>query len=317
MPEEGSASDKIYAVSDFTHELIEDVARDHYSLGAWWAFLSRSWARSVDDIREAPARVRSSLRWVIVGAAIGTSVIIMAVTFHAPRVALLAATLWLPWYAGTVIFLLTHLGMVDDSSGRPHVRLLLPNALSFLRLGLAPLVMWPCLSIPTHPATAPVFASIVFALALTDVLDGSLARGSGSETRMGRMLDPLADMALATFLAIGLLRAGVLPTPLFALIMVRYPGALLGVVALYFTRGPIPLRPTAVVRATALAANIVLIVAAQALLLEPSWLPPRWIDWSLQVLYLVVVVNLVHLINRAVRWDSWVETRGRPLRDTS
>ncbi len=303
MPEEGSASDKIHAVSDFTHELIEDVARDHYRLGAWWAFLSRSWARSVDDMREAPARVRSSLRWVIVGAAIGTSVIILAVTFHAPRVAFLTATLWLPWYAGTVIFLLTHLGMVDDSSGRPHARLLLPNALSFLRLGLAPLVMWPCLSVPTHPATAPVFASILIVLALTDLLDGSLARGSGSETRMGRMLDPLADMAFATFLALGLLNASVLPIALFALIMVRYPGALVAVVVLSFTRGPIPLRPTPIVRATALASNVVLIVAALTLLLEPTWLPARWIDWSLQALYVVLAVNLAHLIHRAVNWQ--------------
>jgi phosphatidylglycerophosphate synthase len=148
-----------------------------------------------------------------------------------------------------------------------------------------------------------VFASIVFALALTDVLDGSLARGSGSETRMGRMLDPLADMALATFLALGLLKAGVLPIALFALIMVRYPGALVAVVVLYFARGPIPLRPTAIVRATALASNVVLIVAALALLLEPVWLPTRWIDWSLQALYVVVAVNLVHLIRRAVRWQ--------------
>ena len=302
MPETKSVSDKIYAVSDFTHELIEDVARDRYRFGAWWAFLSRSWARSLDDIRAVPARVRSSLHWVIVGAAIGTSVIILAVTFHAPRVAFPAATLWLTWYAGTVFFLFTHLGMVDDSSGRPHARLLLPNALSFLRLGLAPLVMWPCLSVPTHPATAPVFASAVMVLALTDLLDGSLARGSGSETRMGRMLDPLADMAFATFLALGLLNAGVIPMALFALIMVRYPGALVAVVVLYFTRGPIPLRPTPIVRATALVSNVVLIVAALTLLLAPTWLPARWIDWSLQALYVVLAVNLAHLIHRAVNW---------------
>jgi len=239
----------------------------------------------------------------LLGAAIGTGVILSAATGHTPRVALFAAMLWLPWYASTVFFLFTHLGMVDNDSGKPHMRLLLPNGVSFLRLGLAPLIMWPCLSVPTYPATAPVFATFLVALALSDVMDGFLARHFECKTRMGRMLDPLADTALATFLAIGLLDAGVLPLLLFALIMVRYPGALLGVVALYFTCGPMPLRPTTVVRATALAANVVMIGAALALLLAPEWLTTKWFDWSLSVLYVVVLVNLLHLVRRAVGWE--------------
>ncbi len=125
-PQEQPTSDTHYAVADFTRELIEDVARDRYSLGAWGIFLSRSWARSLDDIRAASARALSSIRWTVLGAAIGTGVIFLAVTTHSPRVALLTAMLWLPWYAGAVFFLFTHLGMVDDDSGRPHMRLLLP-----------------------------------------------------------------------------------------------------------------------------------------------------------------------------------------------
>jgi len=179
----------------------------------------------------------------------------------------------------------------------------MPNGLSFLRLGLAPLVMWPCLSIPTHPATAPVFAAFLVVLALSDVVDGFLARRFKCKTRMGRMLDPMADMALATFLAIGLLEAGVLPVPLFVLIMVRYPGSLLGVVVLYFVQGPMPIRPTAVVRATALASNVVLLGTALALLLRPEWLTTSWFEWSLQTLYVVVIVNLLHLVRRTVGWE--------------
>ena len=307
MTKAQSASDKVYAVSDFTRELVEDVARDRYRFGAWWTFLSRSWVRSLDDMRAVPARVRSSLLWTTLGAAIGAGMILLAATGHAHRVALFAATLWLPWYAGTVFFLFTHLGMVDDGSGSPHSRLLLPNGLSFLRLGLAPLVLWPCLSTPTHHVTAPVFAAFLVALTLSDVLDGFVARRMRSKTRMGRMLDPMADMALATFLAIGLLAAGILPIPLFALIMIRYPGALLGVLLLYLARGPRPIRPTAVVRVTALMSNVVLVTAALTLLLQPEWLTMRWFDWSLQVLYVAVTVNLVHLVWRGVRWQHGLD----------
>jgi len=242
------------------------------------------------------------LHWAILGAFIGAGLILLAATIHTPRVALFAVTLWLPWYAGAVFFLFTHLGMVDDCSGRPHMRLLLPNGLSFLRLGLAPLVLWPCLSVPAQPASAPVFAAFLIALALSDVVDGFLARQSGGRTRMGRMLDPLADLALATFLAIGLLTTGVLPVPLFVLIVIRYPGALIGVLLLYFTRGPMPIRPTALVRVTAVASNIILMTAALSLLLRPDWLTTEWFDRSLQSLYAVVVVNLVHSLHRAVRW---------------
>jgi len=64
-------------VSAFTRELIDEVARDHYSLRAWRTFLSQSWARSLEDIRKCPARTRSFWWWVVVVAAIGISSILL------------------------------------------------------------------------------------------------------------------------------------------------------------------------------------------------------------------------------------------------
>ncbi len=155
-PEAGEASR--YAVSAFTRELIDEVTRDHYSLRAWQTLLSRSWARSLEDISKSPARTRSIWPWVAVVAAIGAGIILVALRFQTAERALTALMLWLPWYAGAVIFLLTHLGMVDDSDGMPHQSLLLPNGLSFFRLALAPLVLWPCLQLPVYPVAGPIFA---------------------------------------------------------------------------------------------------------------------------------------------------------------
>ena len=298
----GSAAKSIHAVSEFTHELIKDLARERYSLQAWQRFLSRSWVRSLEDIRKVPARTGSFLRWAVVVAVIGMGIILLALTFHDFRETVPAVALWLPWYAAAVLFVLTHLGMVDDRNGSPHTSLLLPNALSFVRLGLAPLVMWPCLNAPAHPVTGPIFALFLAVLALTDVLDGWLARSRNACTRMGHMLDPVADLAYLTFLAVGLFAAGVLPMPLFALLMVRYPGVSVVVLVLYFARGPAALRPTLVGKATGLATNAVLITVAFMFLLQSSWPPAPWVAWSARVLSLLVVVNLLYLLRQAARW---------------
>jgi phosphatidylglycerophosphate synthase len=68
----------------------------------------------------------------------------------------------------------------------------IPNALSFLRLILAPFVLFvpPNLVLP-----------LICIAALTDVLDGYLARAWHATTRFGTALDPLADKVFALFCA--------------------------------------------------------------------------------------------------------------------
>ena len=155
MADAEADGDGVYTVSSFTRELIEDVRHDRFHPKPVWTFLSRSWARSVEDIWDVPARFRSGSRWSVLGAVIGAAVLALSAPVHPTRVALGASGLWLLWYAATVFFVLTHLGMVDDRNGRPYGRLLWPNGMSFLRLGLAPLVMWPCLAAPSRSASPP------------------------------------------------------------------------------------------------------------------------------------------------------------------
>jgi phosphatidylglycerophosphate synthase len=149
-----------------------------------------------------------------------------------------------------------------------------------------------------------VFAATLVLLALTDVSDGRIARQAKIETRMGRMLDPLADVSFLAFLAAGLFAAGVLPSSLFALLMLRYPCALIAVVVLYFVRGPAPLRPTVIGRVAGVVTNSVLIGLALALLLRPGWLYANWIEWPVRALYLVVGVNVAYLAYRVMTWDA-------------
>lgn len=70
----------------------------------------------------------------------------------------------------------------------------LPNLLTFLRIGMIPLVLW-LMSFGSPKAN--FWACIVYILtAVTDFLDGWLARRMGLISLLGKFLDPLADKLL-------------------------------------------------------------------------------------------------------------------------
>lgn len=80
----------------------------------------------------------------------------------------------------------------------------LPNALTLLRLVLAPLVAWLFwLSVetphdPSHTAAGYMTASAALFIlaALTDLFDGMAARAFNAHSKFGRLIDPIADKAL-------------------------------------------------------------------------------------------------------------------------
>lgn len=80
-----------------------------------------------------------------------------------------------------------------------------PNLLSASRLVLTPLIAWMILG--GHPAALVLFAAAAF----TDWLDGRLARGTGSESPLGAMLDPIADKVFGVGVLWALVARGDLP----------------------------------------------------------------------------------------------------------
>jgi cardiolipin synthase len=57
--------------------------------------------------------------------------------------------------------------------------------------------------------------------ALTDILDGGLARRFGNQSRIGQYLDPIADKILLTCIYVGLALGGAVPVWIVALILAR------------------------------------------------------------------------------------------------
>jgi cardiolipin synthase len=92
----------------------------------------------------------------------------------------------------------------------------LPNSLTLLRVVLTPLVVRAIVTRQFGQALA-----ILVAAAVTDALDGLLARKLHAESRFGAYLDPIADKALlsAGYLALGI--AGAVPWWLVGLIFGR------------------------------------------------------------------------------------------------
>jgi CDP-diacylglycerol--glycerol-3-phosphate 3-phosphatidyltransferase len=80
----------------------------------------------------------------------------------------------------------------------------LPNILTVTRIAAIPLVV--VLFYWNHPWSNPLAAVVFIAAALTDSLDGYLARRLGLTTPMGEFLDPVADklmVATALVLLVG------------------------------------------------------------------------------------------------------------------
>jgi cardiolipin synthase (CMP-forming) len=95
--------------------------------------------------------------------------------------------------------------------------LTVPNLLSLLRLCGVPLVLW--LILGPH---ADVLAVVVLALSgATDWLDGYIARRWHQRSRLGQVLDPLADRLYILATVLGLALRGLIPWWLVLLLIAR------------------------------------------------------------------------------------------------
>ena len=95
----------------------------------------------------------------------------------------------------------------------------LPNILTVSRFVLTAVFMV-CLSV-SFPG-APIAAVLVFGVAaLTDALDGHLARKVYGCSAFGKLMDPLADKVLTAAAFIGFVELGVMPAWMVTLIIAR------------------------------------------------------------------------------------------------
>ncbi len=127
--------------------------------------------------------------------------------------------------------------------GAPHLPrgssalLTVPNVITLARLCAVPLAFW----LVIDHAMGAAFGLFVAAGA-SDAVDGWLARREGP-TRLGAMLDPVADKALLVTMYVTLAAVGALPSWLATLVVFRDLVIVGGIVVLAQLGQPVAIRP--------------------------------------------------------------------------
>lgn len=84
-----------------------------------------------------------------------------------------------------------------------------PNALTFARIVMIPACLW---FLQKGDRRSCYFAALIFTVAaLTDMLDGYLARRMGVESVLGKLLDPLADKLIVMATLVWMVPMGRIP----------------------------------------------------------------------------------------------------------
>ncbi len=128
----------------------------------------------------------------------------------------------------------TNQGERDDAADRIWT---VPNMISVLRLLGVPLFLWLVL-VPQALAAA---LGVLAAAGLSDWLDGKIARAWNQTSRLGTLLDPMADRLYILAVVFGLAWRDIIPWWLMAILVLRdvlIIGAL--PVLRYYGYGPLP-----------------------------------------------------------------------------
>ncbi len=149
----------------------------------------------------------------------------------------------------------------------------------------------------------------VFSLAaLTDALDGFLAKRYSWQSPTGAFLDPLADKLLVFSVFAALVLTGATPPWLFWTVWGRDATMGLAVLVCYVWRGPFWVVPTRLSKVS-MAFQVVYLVLTLAFLLQKTPPPPLWTGFEGLVAALAILSGIEYLI-RFRRRGSHEPVRG-------
>ncbi len=182
---------------------------------------------------------------------------------------------------------------MDRESSVAEIPINLPNSLTVLRILLVPVFVG--LLLYGHYDSALITLLIA---ALTDTLDGMVARLTDQRTRLGEYLDPLADKLL---LMSAIITLSVLDfIPIWAVIVVVSRDAILlaGTLVANLTETDIDISPTALGKGTTFA-QICYVIAIMLYVTEK--VPVSLVEPFLWVMVMLTIGSGVHYLWRGIR----------------
>jgi phosphatidylglycerophosphate synthase len=217
----------------WAQEILRELRRARWRPAAWARLLAESFDRARHTSLARPGLSRQARRWSLLGAGSATGL----ATLASER----GLRGWQPvgacgWALGCGAMLEWHIGMVEAPEERcartGEDRLGLADALTYARLVCAPVML------ASHGSRSR-FLGLLAGGAVTDVLDGPLARARGA-TRLGGTLDPAADVAFIAAAAMAAGRSEWLSGPAVAAVCAREASLFLGSAVYYITRAEGP-----------------------------------------------------------------------------
>jgi phosphatidylglycerophosphate synthase len=201
----------------WARELLIELRAARFAPRAWQRFFARSLERADERRRE---RNREHRQAMVLGA-IGLSAWATVALVGEPGLAAAGAA----WWALTILMLDWHLGMLERRDGTHLGTIGVPNLLSLARIG----------ALPALPALGPpLLAAAVAAAAVTNALDGLLARRHDQVSRLGFWLDGVGDALVLSAAALLAAADGRLPAWAAALVVARFALPAGAIVASYF-----------------------------------------------------------------------------------
>lgn len=168
----------------------------------------------------------------------------------------------------------------------------LPNLITLMRMAL----VWPVFWLISRGDFALALLLAAFA-GISDAVDGWLAKHFGWQSRLGGLLDPLADklLLLAGFSALAAIAA--VPAWLFVLVIGRDVVIVCGAIAYHNLIGPFDAKPTRLSKLT----TLVQIVFVLAELLRLAWVPQ--LPGRNLLLALTALLTLASGLNYVLVWS--------------
>jgi len=169
----------------------------------------------------------------------------------------------------------------------------LPNAICFVRILLVIPIMWFLVRAEYQSALL-----LIMIAGLSDGLDGFLARHFGWTSRIGGLLDPLADKLLFVAVFAALSWNGLVPIWLFAVVIGRDIVIVSGAFAYEFLIGPVEPNPSRV-------GKLNTVMALLYLLFVMTW---QIYGWPSEVSIMIVgagvfVISLVSGLDYVLTWS--------------
>jgi CDP-diacylglycerol--glycerol-3-phosphate 3-phosphatidyltransferase len=191
------------------------------------------------------------------------------------------------------------LGQPDTHHARTRLGWL-PNALTIARLAALPLLL--AVLVTADGTTSTLGWTIFAVVAVTDFLDGFLARRLGAESRFGRIADPLADRLLVGVGLVGVLLLGAV-SPAAPVILIARDVMIVAAVALLLRKG-IEMR---VDMAGKISSTLTMVAAGTAILVDEPWVEA--LLWGAVILALGTFANYARLAAARLRRPDETSTR--------